>query len=147
MTITLKAKKIFIYLSLAILTILVAKFVFWSLQPTNVLEIKNAPFPVKIIPNYPTPAGTVFMKVDYCKKVKATGRVRMSFVGVTKEVFLPLTEDKQDPTCKKTELPIPIPEDLSPGTYHVHFRVTYDINPIKQSVVNEFDSKEFKVGE
>lgn len=145
MTITLRTKQIFTYLSLIILTVIVARFVIWSFQSSEVLQIKNSPVPVKTVTGVPESKGIIFMKIDYCKKIKATGEVRVSFVGKSVERFLPKSIDKQDPTCKVVDLPILIPVDLPPGNYHVHFRTSYDINPIKQDIITEFDSKDFEV--
>lgn len=132
------------YVALGFVILVVGLFAYWSLAGSDVLEIKNEPVPVRTIRPKPKADGILFLNVDYCKKVSASGRVRTSFVGASRETFLPVYEDKQPPVCQKVEVPVPIPHDMAPGKYHLHYRVVYKINPIKE-VVEEFNSSEFEV--
>lgn len=125
----------------------VGVILYWLNQPTDVLEIKNAPFPVRTIRETAHRDGVVILKIDYCKKIKATGRVRTSYVSKTREVLLPISEDKQEPACREVELPVLVPRDLQPDEYRIHFRVIYDINPLKRAEPIEFESQPFKVDE
>ncbi len=127
-----------------------ARFLSWQYAKDDVLEIKNAPVPVRTIREVTHPQGVVILLIDYCKKINVTGKTRISFVSETREVFLPVSEDKAGVGCnfgqdKPTEIPIIIPMDLPPDTYRIHFRVAYDINPVKRGIIEEFDSLEFKV--
>lgn len=132
------------YFALGLVAIVIAVFAYWSLAQTDVLEVKNHPVPVRTIRPKPKADGVLFLKVDYCKHVQANGRVRTSFVGASREIFLPVYEDKQPPICQEVEVPVPIPHDMAPGMYHLHYRITYQVNPIKE-VIEEFDSQEFEI--
>lgn len=132
------------YLSLGLIAAISILFLYWSFQPQDVLEIHNEPFPVRTIREHPNSDGVVILKVDYCKKTEAVGRVRTSFVSESRETFLPVAEDKGPKGCNVVELPILIPTDLTPGDYKVKFRVEYKINPIR-TVVEEFESSQFTV--
>lgn len=141
----IKLATYFIYVSLGMLAFAVGFFLYWSFQPNDVLEIKNSPFPAEIIAREPPQQGILILKVDYCKKIDITGTVRMSFVSKTKEIFLPATPERGPVTCRKTDLPILIPDGLTPDTYKVHFRTTYTINPLQDQVIEDFYSKEFQL--
>lgn len=134
----------YIVITLSILIALV--FGYWVSQDEDVLEIKNQPTPVRTIREHPTANGVIILLVDYCKRTSAVGEVTTSFVSPATEIFLPTYVDKQDPVCQKTEVPVLIPPQVVPGTYHIHYRVEYKINPIKQSVI-EFDSQPFEITE
>lgn len=135
-----------IYVALIILALAVSVFLYWSFQPSDVIDIHRVPIPVRTIREHPTADGVVILDLDYCKKVSATGRVRVSFVNSSREIFLPAGVDKQPPLCAHQEFPVLIPHDIPAGRYKVRFRSQYQINPIK-STVEEFDSLEFEVAE
>lgn len=132
------------YIAMGLLAVAVGIFLYWTYQPDDVLEVRNAPVPIRTIREHPAADGVVILKVDYCKKVSATGRVRISFVSKSREVFLPVGEDKQPPVCMLTEYPVLIPHEILGDTYKIKFRITYQINPIKTHI-EEFESKEFEV--
>jgi hypothetical protein len=132
------------FIALAIVALGIGTFLYWQLASNDVLEVRNNPVPVRSVRPHPSADGVVFLKVDYCKKVRASGLVRTSFVSPTREYFFPVSHDREDPGCHNTEIPVPVPHEVPNGTYHVHFRVTYQVNPLK-SVVEEFDSKPFEV--
>lgn len=136
-------KAVFVSLGLVLAFLLVIGY--WAFGPSDVLTVNNTPVPAKFTRGPEGTKGIVFLVIDYCKNIKATGKVETSFVGTAKVAFLPVGNDVQDPVCNpKAEIPILIPPDLPPGTYHVHFRVEYRINPIKNTV-EEFDSTPFEV--
>lgn len=137
-------KKILVLSGMAVLAFSALTIFYWSVSGNDVLDVKNAPFPVRTIREHPTADGVVILKTEYCKNISASGRVRVSFFNPSREVFLPISTDKQDAGCYELEVPILIPKDLPPGEYRIKFRVTYQVNPIK-SVVEEFDSKKFQV--
>lgn len=121
----------------------------WAVQGRDVLEIKNDPVPVRTIRDHPEADGVVILKVDYCKKLSVTGKVRASFRGTSREIFLPPAEDKQQANCNNgtgnpIEIPVLIPADITPGHYSIHFRIDYKVNPLKNTV-EEFDSQEFEI--
>jgi hypothetical protein len=137
---------IVVWVILAVACLVILRLVTWGTAPTDVIEVKNAPVPVRTIRPVAQADGVVFLDVDFCKKTDAVGRLRMSFVNErrSREVFTPVAEERQKAACERRELAIAIPHDISTDTYHVHFRIEYQLNPLKR-VVEEFDSKDFKV--
>lgn len=112
----------------------------WALQSDDVLEIKELPIPTRTIRDHPTAGGVVILNVDYCKKIDVEGNLRTSFVSSTREVFLPVAKERGPKGCSKVELPVLIPKDIPPDTYEIKLRATYDLNPLKKGVVEEFKS-------
>lgn len=119
----------------------VALMLSWASADTTPLEIKNAPLPTRTIREHPTAGGVIIMKADYCKHTNAQGDLRVSFVSESREFFQPLVKEQGPKGCQNVEFPVLIPIDLPPGTYRVKFRVTYDLNPLKQNVIQEFESQ------
>lgn len=117
----------------------------WATASEEVLQIKNAPFPVRTIREHTTPNGVVIMNVNFCKTSDVKGTVRTSFISSSREIFLPVRPEPGPKQCLETEVPVVIPKDIPADTYKIKFRVTYDLNPLKKNVINEFESKEFVV--
>lgn len=137
--------KVGFYLSavaIAIVLIIVSTFLFWSFGDGTVLEIKNAPVPVR-----PTKIDSdqyILLHYDYCKYSNAEGIVESSLVSKTSVLVLPEVTDTTKKGCKEFDAPYPVPGQASPETYHYHFKACYPINPIK-TVCTEWDSKEFEI--
>lgn len=119
----------------------IALLLYWSFANETILEVKNSPFPSRAISNEVD--RYVVLEADYCKRVKADGRLRLSFVSSTREIFLPIVPERLPVGCQKTNYPIAIPKELPPDKYVVKFRVLYDLNPLKKNIPAEFESKEF----
>ncbi len=135
---------ILIGLALVAVAASVAIFLIWSFARTDVLVINNNPFPARLVKDGTgKTGGIVFLETDYCKNVDVVGKLRMSYVSETTEDLLPVTDEKLPVGCNKTNVPVVIPVKLIPGTYKIKFRVSYDVNPIRQSIVNEFESQPF----
>lgn len=133
----------FMLVALVILGITVALLLKWSFADEDILVVKNSPFPTSTIAS---PEGQVIvMEADYCKNSDIKGTLRMSFVSKSREVFLPVQKEQGPKVCQKTKVPILIPKDLPTDTYKVKFRVSYNLNPLKQNVISEFESKPFEV--
>lgn len=135
---------ILVYIALAIIALALSIVSYWLFTPKDVLEIKNNPVPVRTVRKHPTADGVIILKVNFCKKVGAYGRVRVSFVSQSRELFLPITVDTSPPRCEEAEVPILIPHETPPGTYVIRYLINYRINPLK-SAVEEFDSQPFEV--
>lgn len=117
----------------------------WSFQDTQVLTVKNAPFPVRTIRQHLQDNGVVILSADFCKNSDVTGQLRMSFVSDSREVFLPEAQERGKKGCQQTEVPVIIPKDLAPDDYKIKFRIAYDVNPLKKNVMTEFESQKFTV--
>lgn len=132
------------YVALVLTMLAVGVLLYWAFQPSDVLEIKNSPFPVRTIREHPTADGVIILNIDYCKKIDVEGKVRISFVSQSREVFLPIADDRQSPTCKVVEFPVLIPHELPKDKYRIKFRTEYRVNPLKTEV-EEFESRSFEV--
>lgn len=144
---TTKFFNLFSIAALAIVAIAIGIILRWSLADTTVLEIKNSPFPARVVSD-PSGAtgGIVFLKVDYCKRLDVKGDLRISYVSKSREVFLPITQETGPKTCMNTEVPVVVPKDLARDEYRIKFHVSYDINPLKQNIDQDFESQPFIVG-
>jgi hypothetical protein len=131
-------------IALVIIGIMIAIFVYWGISGREVLVINNQPFPVRTIREHAKADGVIILKVSFCKKIKNEGKVRVSFVSASREIFLPVNNEDSPPGCVDTEVPVLVPKDIPPDTYHIHFRATYKVNPLK-TVTEEFDSKPFEI--
>lgn len=131
--------------ALAIIAASLLVFFSWAWESENVLQVNNEPFPVRTIRTHPEPGGVVFLNIDLCKHTDTEGTLRTSFVSQTREVFLPLQAEGMEYGCSIREIPVAIPSDIEPDTYRVKFRVQYNLNPLKQRVIDEFKSSEFVV--
>jgi hypothetical protein len=70
----------------------------------------------------------------------------MSFVSDKTEIFFPVVKERSLRECKTIDAPVILPPQITPGTYHLKFRVTYQVNPLK-SVVITWESENFEVVE
>ena len=132
--------------ALAVVAVALGIFFYWASASEKVITVNNEPFPVRTIREHPTAGGVVFIKVDLCKATDIEGELRTSFISTAREVFLPLSRERLEEGCFVREIPVLIPNDLPGGTYKVKFRIQYNLNPLKQGVFDEFESKEFRIG-
>lgn len=117
-------------------------FLFWSVQSSNVLEVKNSPFPVR--PPVVSNSDAIFVRISYCKHSSAKGAVVARLIGKRSIIRLPWPEDTQAARCFDQEVPIPIPAYATDDVYYFQFDVTYQVNPIKTQTVT-MRSQEFTV--
>ena len=132
--------------ALAVVAVALGILFYWASANEKIITVNNEPFPVRTIREHPTAGGVVFIKVDMCKATDIDGELRMSFIDPAREVFLPLSTEQFEKGCFVREIPVLIPSDLPAGTYKVKFHIQYNLNPLKQGVFDEFESKEFIVG-
>ncbi len=135
-----------IVVAMILIAISLAIMLKWSLASTEVLTIKNSPFPARLVKD-PTgdTGGIVFLRANYCKSSSLEGTIRVSYVSKSREIFLPVADEKLPKGCEDREVPIVIPKDIPSDVYKIKFRSTYDINPLKQNVVTDYESKQFEV--
>lgn len=129
--------------SLGIAAVGVGLMLYWASASTEILTIKNSPVPVRAVEQ--NGDRLIILSVDYCKNINVTGTVRISFVSPTTEVFLPITQEKSPATCSDDDFPIILPKNLLPDEYKIKFHMTYDLNPLKKGIVQDFESKPFNV--
>lgn len=141
-------RRIFAYLTILLAGVALALgglLIYWSLQPSNILDIKNDPLPVRPL-EVSANGGIVIATVDYCKTRKVDGHAKVYLVGEGNgqkpELAWPV--DTQGPQCLKIDIPIPIPASTQTDVYHIVFEVTYKVNPLKDQVA-VFRTRSFKV--
>lgn len=144
---TTKVANYFVVAALLVIALGLGVIFKWSFADTNVLVVNNNPFPARIVqdPSGQT-GGIVFLTADYCKNIDVTGEIRMSYVSKSREVFLPLAKEQLPQGCAKREVPVVIPLNLLKDEYKIKFRVTYDVNPLKQGITTSFESQPVTVG-
>lgn len=132
----------FIYAALVLIAVVMLVIFYWNVQPTDVLAIKNEPYPVR--PSVVNPNGVVIVTVDYCKLQSVDGTLVIRFVGRKSVVRSPESPERAAADCQKRDLPLLLPPQLAQDTYHIEFLSTYHINPI--TTVDEVSrSQEFTV--
>lgn len=144
-----KTKKVvswFVIAGLVVIAVGIGIFLKWSFQPEEIFQIKNEPFPIRSVAPVITPGDVVILDVDFCKNHEVNGLLRISFVSSTREIFLPVSNETGAKRCEHTEFPLIVPKDIPNDEYRVKFRATYNLNPLKKGIVEEFESKPFKVG-
>ncbi len=117
----------------------------WSFQSDDVIDIKQ---PIPIIGNKVAKDSVVVLRINYCKNTDAHGDVERKLVGKRGEHLFPAVRDTTGEGCNIVEAPtlLPVlPTGATPGTYHIEYTVTYDLNPLKKGVVEEFKTEEFEV--
>lgn len=144
-SLTQKVMTKLVYLALFLIAIATGVFLYWAFQDEKIIEVKRQPFPVSSVGSDYTPGGVVILDADFCKYHDVDGELRMSFLNSTHEVFQPVTRERGPAGCKHTPVPILIPKDIEPGIYRIKFYVSYDLNPIKQNILNVFESSEFEI--
>lgn len=145
MTITIRVKQILAYAALAILAIAVGFYVYWSLQPSEVLVVNNSPVPVQ--PPEVRDGGKVYLTIDFCKKSGAHGTTTLNLIGETvgAKIAIAWPVDTTPEQCQVyPEIPVPIPAQTPTDMYHAEFVTCYDVNPLKRSCTT-FTSRSFKV--
>lgn len=145
-----KTTKILNYIalvSLIVVAVAIGILLKWSFQSTEVLQVKNAPFPTRVVHQEDDKDNVVILTIDYCKVQAVTGTLRISYVSSSREVFLPISTERGPKGCTgKQDFPVLLPSDMAPDTYKIKFRAAYDINPLKKNVVSEFESRPFNIG-
>ena len=133
--------------ALIVIALALAVFLKWSLADTTVLDVKNDPFPARVVED-PTgqTGGIVFLKVDYCKTQNVDGKIRVSYISKSREVFLPIADEKLPKGCNNQQVPVVVPLNLLQDTYKIKFHVTYNVNPVKKGIVADFESQSVMVG-
>lgn len=121
----------------------VGVFYYWTFFPDKILEVKELPVPVTKPQNIES-GRILILKFDYCKHADVKGIVESSLVSDRNVVILPSYKEETPVGCKKIDAPMILPYTVITQKYHVHYKITYQVNPIREVVV-EFDSAEFEL--
>jgi hypothetical protein len=127
---------------LGIFAIVAATISYWILAPGDVLVIHNGPVPIR--PTTITAGSSAILAYDYCKNSDTAGTLKTSVISARTELLVPETAERSPKACAKIDVPIIIPPQAVPDTYHFHFKAVYRLNPFRQITV-EWDSMPFTV--
>lgn len=118
-------------------------FMYWGFSGKDALVVNNAPLPVQ--PVVVKSQENITVTIDFCKVTHVQGTIYLRFVSDRTELVVP-TQEENLPTKCYHNLPfqVPIPPQITPGKYHLNYRIDYKTNPIT-TIREEFDSKEFQV--
>lgn len=129
-------------------------FLYWIYSPPKeAVSVSPNPITVvdsKILKNNPVCTlvksdRCIVIKFTRCKNTGAVGRVTTTLVGTSVQIPLPTSSDSGERKCNADlQYPVPVPSIAAPGTYHFHFRATYQVNPLR-SIVQEYDTEAFEV--
>lgn len=132
------------YIALGVMATFTAIILYWLLSPPKEVLSVN-PHPIVVLTEKTHPDGLVLIRYNYCKNASATGRLVISLVGEDVQLTLPITTEPNPKGCEdNVEVPLPIPAQATPGRYHFHFRVTYQVNPLR-TIIQDLDTEEFSV--
>jgi len=131
------------FFAMGLIAVGLAFMLYWAVSGKDVLEIKNEPLPVK--PSFVKREEFVTVSVDFCKKVKAEGTLYTRFVSDKTELIAPTVQENLGTGCHNNfAFRVPIPPQLTPGKYHLNYRVDYKPNPLT-NVREEFNTQDFEV--
>lgn len=125
--------------ALLIIAVGVGIFLKWEYANETVLKVNNNPFPTRVISEGSDAA--IVLSIDVCKQQTTTGTLRISYVSKSREIFLPVTPERSPKGCNKQDFPILVPKDLPADTYQIKFHAVYNLNPVKNNVVEDFLSQ------
>jgi len=130
-----------VYALLLVPVVLLGLMWYWLVFPAQVLEIKKLPIPVTKPENIKS-GRILSLMFDYCKHIDAQGTVEATLVSDKSVIMLPTYTERLPQGCSKVTAPMILPYTIIEQDYHIHYKVTYKVNPIRE-VVEEFDSQEF----
>jgi hypothetical protein len=137
----MKRKAYVLYAGLAIASLGLLTLFYWAFTGSEALEVTKT----TITPKTVKAGENVMVKVQYCKFTDDVGRSARRLVGDKREIVLPVIPDEFKKGCHSQEIPLPIPDDTSPGFYTPRYRITYNTNPLHTNVIGEFSGEEIEV--
>jgi hypothetical protein len=113
------------------------------LCPYKVLEFKDARFPV--ITKQVERGDSLIFVSNYCKYVDEPATVSRSFINDFTYATVPIiTHAKAG--CRSMRVVVYVPPELPLGTYYLHNKFVYKVNPLR-TITIVHDSEEFEVVE
>lgn len=111
-----------------------AVFVYWTVEPKNVIEVVNQPVPVR--PDTISPEATVIVSPTFCKYLNKPAKVERFLISDSARIPLPVYPNNLPRGCKTYDLPVVIPAFVTDDVYHLEYNTTYQINPITEFKVH-----------
>ena len=130
------------YGGLSIAFIATSLILYWLSSPLDALVIKNNP--VFVEPKEVEEKQPLFVTVDFCKKSKAYGIVKVYIVTQFREIPLPVYTDRLPKLCEKVTYPVLMQEMLRSSSAHLRWEIEYKLNPLR-TVKIDFISQPFTI--
>lgn len=130
------------YAPLVFIAVVALTFLYWNIQPTDVIKPNNSPYPVR--PSATDPLGVEVVTINYCKLIGVNGTVGIRFVGNKSIVRSPDASERGGKGCQKRDIPILLPPQVADDIFYIEFESVYKINPITK-VIEISRSQEFRV--
>lgn len=136
------------YFSYAIIWIAIISlcvFGYWRNAPYLIFELQQYKADVHPDPILGNGNEQLTVSFDYCKYDDLPAKVKRTLIGSRVSISLPV--DHQEPLavgCGRAERNLLIPKINNTGTYHIHYEVTYKVNPIRNVTV-EYDTQDFEI--
>jgi isopentenyl phosphate kinase len=124
--------QILTYATLSVMAVGGSLYLYWSFQSTKVLDIKNAPVPVR--PQEINPEATVILHYNYCKRSDVHGVVTGAIVSSSTKILLPDADEITPRTCKEFDVPVIIPGQTTDGVYHLEYTATLSQSTLSKTV-------------
>lgn len=139
------------YLAIFLFVVIpIAVFTYWNLQSSKVLDITGdvTVRPPTIILDGDQIQSTE-VTIPFCKRQDVQGRVAISLTKEGSNASIPprivyAYDETLKPQCLTAPQQLNIPGGILPGKYMWHYRIVYQLNPVK-STIKEFDSEPFEV--
>jgi hypothetical protein len=112
---------------------LVGTLIFWKIYPYEPLKINTQP--LRVLTKEVRGGDILIYEIDYCKLSDRTVRISRSFIdGIT--FSTPDFRTKNLLGCRTSFVSIEVPPTLPAGKYYLKIDYTYQVNPIREVVVN-----------
>lgn len=115
---------------------------YWYIVSVSVLQIKNNP--VSVEKKQVKGEEVQILDINYCKYQNIKGAVSWSLVSNKQIILLPPYTDTNSAGCGSLRAPVLLPPVKFSDTYHFHYVIMYQVNPVKTEIVT-FDSKPFSI--
>lgn len=136
-----KAKYIYAYVCLTIITMGTLLIGYWLLWPVTIITFEQ---PVTVNKKIYKPGDQIIYTISYCKTNSQLGTIYRSLVNSTITVYTPVTNNLPKGCRKTSRADLSIPENANEGIYHIENTIIYRINPLRDFVAS-WKSEEFEV--
>ena len=135
-------KDILRWLIIPPLMIYACTVVYWLAFPYKVIDVNS--ITIQNTDKVVKQGGVLIYKIDYAKHMDIVGTVHRQLVN-TYTITYSDTVAMSPVGAKVTNTHLPIPEYASPGTYHLLWKVKYQVNPMRSIIVTVLSDEFFVV--
>jgi hypothetical protein len=113
----------------------------WLFLPVTPMQLIG---PYKVKTPVVVQGGNLIYTAHACRNTMASGIVEYSLTDDIVYTFAQTTTLNRPKGCGYKDVLFNIPSVIHPGTYHLHLKATYQINPVRTFIV-EVDTENFTV--